>query len=118
MIDRSIDRLLDWPIARLPPIRKVAGASNAAFSTGGSIIGPDDTIYVTGNKDVSGNKDSLNPVPPAAKTHGLVTAYELGNGAFKWQTDLGATWEANNAASIGRLNGVCAPPQPLTPRRR
>ena len=100
-----------------------------SFSTGGAIVGPDDTVYVTtvfgdGASSVTTGDPESHPLGPVAR--GIVSAYELSGGRLKWRTDLGVGNESNNAPTIGRLDGPGAPlrvvvaagPNPFTAQNR
>jgi len=84
-------------------IWSVLGPQPAGFSTGGAIIGPDSTVYVTSNLGTTAT------AVPGAATTGVVAAYDLTSGELKWMNKLGALKDANNGAAIGRLEGPSSP---------
>jgi len=95
-------------------IWKAAGAYTSnypGFGTGGSIVGPDDTVYVTSNEGWDdGPPDAMTIMGPERRVQqGLVAAYALGSGALKWSVNLGENCDAQNGPAIGPLDGPGSP---------
>lgn len=76
-----------------------------SFTTGGAILGPDSTIYVTSNVGATPNPFLGGAHSPP----GIVSAYDLASGRLKWRTNLGAGNTANVGGAIGRLDGPASP---------
>jgi len=73
---------------------------SAGFTTGGAIVGPDDTVYAVSNLGATVGFESLT-----VSHTGVVSAHALSTGALKWRIDLGLGNEANSAPSIGPISG-------------
>lgn len=91
------------------------GTILGGMSTGGAIVGPDGTIYVTTNVGLGGLPMEIGAGTEGVMSvvrghsHGIVSAHELSTGAVKWRADLGEDNVANNAPSIGPLQGADSP---------
>jgi len=88
------------------------GPTNAAFTTSGSIVGPDGTIFTTAVVATINATLAQEPTngPGAQSARGVVRARHLTSGRLKWEVDLGApNTQANNAPSVGRLGGPASP---------
>jgi len=78
-----------------------------AFTTGGAIVGPDDTIYVTSNVYANANQANQSSgsfIPTGGM--GVVSAYHLADGRLKWRTRFGESQLANAGGAIGPLAGM------------